>query len=139
MKLIVAGSRGLLVFSDFIHGMVNLINHSEPNKVTEIVSGTAAGIDKSGEFYAEEYNLHCEKFPAPWKEIDHPEAVIRENQYGQYDANAGRRRNKQMADYADALLLIWDGKSDGSKNMLETMKKQKKPIYEVILRRHNVG
>jgi hypothetical protein len=43
-----------------------------------------------------------------------------------------------MVDYADVLLLIWDGESRGSKNMKETMIKLGKPVYEVILRKHNV-
>jgi hypothetical protein len=39
-----------------------------------------------------------------------------------------------MADYADALLLIWDGESKGSANMKKNMEKQNKKVYEVILK-----
>lgn len=123
MKLIIAGSRGISVFSDFIYGLKSFHNL----KITEVVSGTATGIDKSGEYYAEHYNIKCVQFPAEWKTED-----------GEYNAKAGHERNAKMADYADALLLIWDGKSPGSKNMLKEMKKRKKPIYEVIIRKHNV-
>jgi uncharacterized phage-like protein YoqJ len=38
-----------------------------------------------------------------------------------------------MAEYADALLLIWDGESRGSKNMLFNMKKLGKQVFEVKL------
>lgn len=31
---------------------------------------------------------------------------------------AGPIRNEQMAQYADALILVWDGKSAGSSSML---------------------
>ncbi len=47
---------------------------------------------------------------------------------------AGPIRNKEMAEYADALLLIWDGKSRGSASMKKEMEKLEKPIYEVILK-----
>ena len=46
---------------------------------------------------------------------------------------AGPIRNKEMAIYADILLLIWDGKSRGSKSMKDEMLKLQKPIYEVII------
>ena len=39
-----------------------------------------------------------------------------------YGRAAGPRRNKQMAEYADALLAYWDGKSRGTKNMIELAK-----------------
>jgi hypothetical protein len=40
-----------------------------------------------------------------------------------------------MAEYADALLLIWDGKSRGSLNMKQQMLKLEKPVYEVIVKK----
>lgn len=38
-----------------------------------------------------------------------------------------------MAEYGDALLLIWDGKSRGNASMKKEMQKQNKPIFEVVL------
>lgn len=63
------------------------------------------------------------EFPADWKA--HGKA-------------AGPIRNKQMAEYADALLLIWDGESKGSASMKNEMLKLNKPVYEVIIKRTNV-
>jgi len=37
-----------------------------------------------------------------------------------YGNAAGPIRNKQMAEYADALVAVWDGKSRGTKNMIDT-------------------
>lgn len=34
-----------------------------------------------------------------------------------------------MAEYADVLIAIWDGKSNGTKNMIEEMQKLEKPVY----------
>jgi hypothetical protein len=39
-----------------------------------------------------------------------------------------------MAEYADALILVWDGKSRGSASMKREMEKLGKPIYEVIVK-----
>lgn len=96
---------------------------------SEVVSGTAGGVDRSGENFVRIHanrgypDVTLKQFPADWD--THGKA-------------AGHIRNKQMADYADALLLIWDGESKGSANMKATMLKLNKPVYEVILKAHNI-
>lgn len=130
MKLIIAGSRTLDLYPSFLKSIIGSCEDSGMKIVTEIVSGGAKGIDSLAEYYCTE-NWHCynywkpfpfKKFPADWD---------------QFGKAAGHIRNKEMADYSDALLLIWDGESRGSKNMKETMIKQGKPVYEVILKAHN--
>jgi len=120
MKLIIAGSRtlGKRLATTFIEDLVHEFNIGKPD---EIVSGQAPGIDDLGEAYAQMINASVTVFPANWK------------QYGQ---SAGPIRNQQMAEYGDALLLIWDGKSKGSKNMKAEMEHLNKPVYEVILRKY---
>ena len=44
---------------------------------------------------------------------------------------AGPMRNKQMADYADVLIAVWDGQSKGTKNMIDQMNKLNKPVFIV--------
>lgn len=83
----------------------------------EIVSGGATGIDASAEWFAEVGKYPFKLFAADWD---------------QYGKSAGPKRNAQMAWYGDALLLIWDGRSRGSANMKECMKKLGKPIFEAI-------
>ena len=119
MRLIIAGSR-TLTFN--ISGMQDIIDNLIPLDIdiTEIVCGGADGIDTSGGHWAEFQTIKVMNFPANW--IEHGKA-------------AGPIRNAQMADYADALLLIWDGQSRGSSNMKQCMIKKGKPIYEVILSR----
>ena len=78
-----------------------------------IVSGGARGADALAERYAKEHNYQLEVFHADW------------NKYGK---SAGIRRNKQMAEVADALVAFWDGKSRGTKNMIEQMRRLKKPV-----------
>lgn len=101
MKVIIAGSRNfndyekLCVFCDKI-----LCNQTN----IEVVSGTANGADKLGEKYANERGYSIKQFPADWDK---------------YGKGAGFRRNSQMAEYADALIVFWDGLSKGTKHMID--------------------
>lgn len=125
MKLIIAGGRTISITPDFIFEVIRSTDFPNEFEMTgtkdlEVVSGTASGVDYSGEHFAKEYSCKLKKFPADWDK---------------FGKGAGHLRNKQMADYADGLLLIWNGESKGSANMREQMLKQNKPIYEVIIRR----
>lgn len=73
----------------------------------EIVSGTARGADQLGERYAFERGLPVKQFPADWD---------------QHGKSAGYIRNAQMAEYADAAVIFWDGTSRGSKHMIDLAK-----------------
>jgi len=91
-------------------------------RVKEIIQGGAPGIDSCAKKVAEELLGHSRTFDANW------------NAYGK---SAGPKRNRQMAEYGDALLVIWDGESRGSANMKEEMLKLGKPVYEVVLKQYN--
>ncbi len=122
MKLIIAGSRTLNPDPKAIYDFLYYL-HECPALIEQVVSGGATGVDNSAEYFANEYNLDIKIFPADW------------NTHGKA---AGPIRNKQMAEYADALLLIWDGESRGSANMKKEMLKLGKPVYEIIIKRTNV-
>lgn len=119
MKLIIAGSRSLeLNYEALMHLMLSMVGNPK-----EIVNGyCATGVDKVAREMCREHKWNIKYFPADWE--THGKA-------------AGPIRNKEMAEYADALLLIWDGESRGSANMKDNMLKLGKPVYEVVLRRHN--
>jgi len=101
MKTVIAGSRS-------IHDKNLVFNCIEKSKlaITEIVSGCAMGVDKLGEAYALEHNIRVTPFWADWK---------------RYGKVAGPIRNREMAEYADAAVIVWDGKSAGARNMIENM------------------
>jgi hypothetical protein len=111
MKVIIAGGR---TFNDYelLRSKVDyfLSNQTE----IEIVSGTANGADKLGERYAAERCYLVKRFIPDW------------NFYGK---KAGYIRNEDMAKYADALICFWDGKSRGSKHMIDIAKR-----YELKIR-----
>ena len=78
-----------------------------------IVSGGASGADAIGERYAKENGFKLEKYPADWK---------------RFGKSAGPKRNEQMAIVSDYIICFWDGKSKGTKSMIEYAKKYNKPI-----------
>ena len=103
--------------------------------VSEVVSGTAPGVDRLGERWARKHRIPIKPFPAKWDDLSHPDARIRTNRYGRkYDANAGHRRNREMAQYADALVAVWDGVSPGTQTMIQYAKDEglKVHIKEVL-------
>ena len=105
MKVIIAGGRNFRDYDKLKESCDNiLVNQKE----VEIVSGTAAGADILGERYAQEKGYEVKKFPAQWD---------------LYGKSAGYKRNQQMAEYADGLIAFWDGKSKGTKHMIDIANK----------------
>lgn len=98
MNTIIAGSRNQVTYQD----VANAIQEC-PWEITSVVCGMAQGADLLGKQWADANSLVVHKFPARWD---------------LYGGLAGIIRNGEMARSAEALLLIWDGKSRGSKNML---------------------
>ena len=78
-----------------------------------IISGCASGGDAIGERYAKENGFKVEKYPADWKK---------------YGRSAGPKRNKQMAEIANFVICFWDGKSKGTKSMIDYANEYSKPI-----------
>lgn len=98
MRVVVAGSRNI-----FDYELLKRAIDESGFEITEIVSGGAKGIDSLGEHWAAHNSVACKVFNADWQ---------------QFGRRAGPLRNKEMAEYADALIAIWDGESKGTKNMI---------------------
>jgi hypothetical protein len=105
MKVIIAGGR---TFNDYdlLYQNCDKVLRIKKNEI-EIVSGTANGADKLGERYASEKGYPIKEFPANWDK---------------YGKSAGYKRNEEMAKYADGLIAFWDGKSKGTKHMIDLAK-----------------
>ena len=125
MKIIVAGSRMGTTLEDVRQAM-----SQAPFTITEVVSGTAKGVDTFGEIVAKELGLPVRQFPAIWKDLTATPCKIKENQYGKYNALAGHNRNAEMAEYADALIAICLKKvTPGSANMISKMRSLRKEVF----------
>lgn len=119
MRIIVAGSRTFANL-DWIDGVELVRSTVESSLFTTnvIVSGGADGIDTFAEMYAEEEDLPLVVYEAEWDK---------------YLKAAGPKRNIRMAQNADALVAIWDGKSTGTHHMIKTAKKRGLKIYVHII------
>ena len=112
MKVIIAGSRTII--NPKLEVATAIYSCPFAKNITEIVSGTCRGIDKAGEYYGELGGYKVTRFPAAW-------AI--------FGKKAGYIRNERMANYADALIAIWDGKSKGTKHMIDIARKKGLKIY----------
>ena len=83
----------------------------------EIVSGGATGVDSCAAEYAKKKGLRLTVFLP---------------QYDRYGRAAPIARNKQIVDYADKIVAIWDGKSRGTLSVIKYAEKAGK-LCEIIL------
>ena len=126
MKVIIAGSRKFNDYDKLKKFCEKVL--ANQNDI-EIISGKADGADKLGERYAKEKGYILTEFPAKWKDLDAKPCFVRYDKNKEpYNVLAGLNRNEEMAKYADALIVFWDGKSTGSKNMIESAMKYKLKI-----------
>lgn len=98
MKLAIVGSRDIknIFIAEYL-----------PTDVTEIVSGGAKGVDTIAKNYALSHNLKYTEFLPDYKA---------------YGRAAPLRRNDEIIEYADEVLAFWNGKSRGTKYVIERTK-----------------
>lgn len=103
MKVIIAGGRD---FNNYTL-MYNTIKELQKEiEITRVVCGGARGADLMGAQIATTLNIPVDYFFADWDT---------------YGKAAGIIRNHQMGDYSDYLLAFWNGKSKGTKDMINYM------------------
>lgn len=159
LRVVIAGSR---FFNDYktlekvtikklfelnkIYPQLNLLTIDRENSLykinrenLEIISGMASGADSLAVQFANNYSLKLVEFPADWDNLDVSPCKIMENSHGRYNALAGHNRNRAMAEYATSddnfgvLILFWDGKSKGSKNMKNQAVIFGMKIFEILI------
>ena len=106
MKLLVVGSRGI---TDFC------LDKYIPKDVECIISG---GVDTLAEKYADAHRLS---------------KLILRPQYARYGKAAPLKRNEQMVELCDEVLVIWDGTSRGTKHTIDLAKAKNKPLRVVLV------
>lgn len=103
MKTIICGSRE---FTDY--ALFSIAMEEIAWEISEVVSGLAKGPDTMAIRWATERNIPVAKFPANWDKFGN---------------SAGYRRNKEMAEYSDAIVAFWDNESTGTKHMIKMAEK----------------
>ena len=104
MKVAVIGSRGL---------QVDRLEDYLPEGVTEIMSGGARGVDTCARNYALSHGLTLTEFL--------PE-------YNRFGKGAPLLRNIAIIEHADLVLAFWDGRSKGTKFVIDYCKKRNIPV-----------
>jgi len=115
MRVIIAGGRDFGDYALLKERCSGVLRELLPafdmnGKDVEIVSGGARGADRMGEAFARENLLRLRIFKADWEKLG---------------KIAGFVRNEQMAVYASqdddlgVLIAFWDGKSEGTRNMID--------------------
>ena len=108
LKVIVAGTR-TFNYPELLDKVLTQYRLFHFN-FSELIHGGARGADTLAMLWAEKNEIPVKCFPADWDK---------------YGKQAGFIRNQQMAEYADVLIAFWDGKSRGTKMMIELAEKAK--------------
>ena len=108
MKIMIAGSRGITDFD---------LTEYIPEETTIIITGGAKGVDTIAEEYADKHKIS--------------KLVLRPD-YKKYGKAAPLLRNKIMVDIADRVIIIWDGKSRGTKHTIDYAKSKDKATILVL-------
>lgn len=128
VRIIIAGSRDFYRYKILEEEVTKFISsikiqyEVEDEDIT-IISGTARGTDEMGEKYAIKHEYDLARFPADWS----------------IGKRAGYIRNEAMAKYAiennniGILIAFWDGKSKGTKNMINIAEKQGLKVHIVMI------
>ena len=103
-KIIIAGGRDFMDYNLLKEKTNKILQEKRVSHKIVIISGCARGADTLGLRYASENAFDVEEYPANWDK---------------YGKKAGYMRNVEMAENADALIAFWDGKSKGTKHMID--------------------
>ena len=109
MKIAIIGSRNIKI-ADFGKYL--------PENTLEIVSGGARGVDTDAREYAEKNNIPLKEFLPD---------------YRRYGRGAPLKRNIEIIEYADKVIAFWDGKSKGTKFVIDNCKKTGKDVEVFII------
>lgn len=104
MRTIIAGSRPSKENQQRLHNLLHETIVRSRFQISVVLSGLANGPDQWAVAWATAHRIPVERFPANWSK---------------FGRRAGFLRNKEMADNADALICVWDGRSRGTKMMLD--------------------
>ena len=112
-KTIIAGGRDFMDYNLLKEKTDKILQEKKVTHKIVIISGCARGADTLGLRYASENAFDVEEYPADWDK---------------YGKKAGYMRNVEMAENADALIAFWDGKSKGTKHMIDIATERNLPI-----------
>ncbi len=113
IKIVVAGCRDFADYETAKNYIDFCISEIKDSSEIIFISGGCKGADMLGERYAKENGYQIERHSAQWEK---------------YGRAAGPMRNKEMAQCCDYAICFWDGKSKGTKSMIEYAKSMGKEV-----------
>lgn len=114
MKVIISGSRNIIDTKPVKEAV-----EEAPFEISELIHGGAKGVDTQAANLRE----------IGWNPLDVKTVRKFEPDWDEHGKAAGPIRNNKMANYADALIAVWDGQSNGTKNMIENAIEENLQIY----------
>lgn len=115
LRVIIAGSRDFDDFPKLMNSCTDILSKVETDaERIRVISGTARGTDKLGEQYAKIAGYELSKFPANWDGLGKRAGYVRNADMAKFSCENG---NQGM------LIAFWDGKSKGTKHMIDLAKK----------------
>lgn len=113
MFLVISGSRNIIDYNVVKLAITEFLK-LYPEKIEKIIVGEARGVDGLVHQFCNENNIQYEVHYAEWDK---------------FGKSAGMRRNAEMINLCTHLLAIWDGKSVGTKNAIDTATRKKKLLH----------
>jgi len=114
MKLGVVGSRKNISKENVY---LILDNFKDRMEIEMIISGGAQGTDSFAASWASENKIKLLVYFPDW------------NSFGK---SAGARRNQQIVDTSDEIIIFWDGKSKGTHITMGMARKARKPFHVIF-------
>lgn len=115
-RVIISGGRDFKNYDLLKTQCLRLLANKLQDSNVIVFSGGAEGADELAIQFAKEMKLPYRVFDADWDGLG---------------KKAGMVRNQEMLLYADACIAFWDGKSEGTKNMIDITKMSGKIIKTV--------
>lgn len=104
-----------------------LVEYGLTPENTIVIEGGARGADTLGKDIMESLGFTVNTMEADWKDMSEP-CRIKVNQYGEYNALAGFKRNSEMIELATHAIGFWDSESGGTYDAIEKVDSKKIPF-----------
>lgn len=115
LNLFVTGTNGLTITAEDIDNVLKIL-HIENDNISSVIGGLTEGPEKGG---------------AEWAEKNHKFLDVHFPHFEQYGNLTWVIRNKVVISRADTIIIFWDGKSAGARQIANGGVKSGKKVYIV--------
>lgn len=142
MKVFITGSTEFNDYDFFRQTCIDIISKMQYDRVVScehlklLTTDNASGADRFTKKFSSYYlNKGIIIFQAHWNDLTEVPCIIKENNFGQYNANAGYNRNDRAIAYLekeeDVAVIVFDMGDKHSKDIVRRSKKAGLKTYQV--------